>query len=223
MCSQWAWAIYIYVELLKARAQGPRSDEIYMRIIKEQVTHFSFFLGFFLSAPAELERSRLALTSDLTELCDPERLLLLFLSFDLSRPLALALSISIASDAPGWFLSLWPAVGLGLPVLGLFKPSEGLSVGGLFILGILKCSPWAESVSICSKSLETPCVYDDVDDVEVVLFLAGLSELAVPYSVLAPSLPGSGLSQPASGPKCKVDQCVIKWCVLGAMKYPLSK
>ena len=43
-------------------------------------------------------------------------------------------------------------------------------------------------------------MYDDVDDVEVVLFLAGLSELAVPYSVLAPSLPGSGLSQPASDP-----------------------
>ena len=53
------------------------------------------------------------LASDLTELCDPERLLLLFLSFDLSRPLALAFSISIASDAPGWFFS-GPGAHVGL-------------------------------------------------------------------------------------------------------------
>ena len=77
-------------------------------IVKGKLTYFSFFLDFFFSAPAELDRPRLALASDFTELCEPERLLLLFLSFDLSRPLALAFSISIASDAPGWFLSLWP-------------------------------------------------------------------------------------------------------------------
>ena len=168
--------------------------------VKEK-TYFSFFLGFFFSAPAELDLSRLALASDFCELSEPERLLLpLLLSLDLSRPcLSLAWSILIASAAPGWFLSPGPAVGLGLPEVGLETPSVGLLVG-LFFLGILKDSPWAESVFIRSKSFETPCVKDDVDDVEVVLFLAGLSELAVPYSVLVPSLPVSGLSQPASDP-----------------------
>ena len=101
---------------------------MYMRIVKAS-TYFSFFLGFFLSAPAELDRPRLALASDLTELCEPERLpLLLFLSFDLSRPLALALSISIASDAPGWFFS-GPTLGLDLPEVGLDSPTGVMEEG----------------------------------------------------------------------------------------------